>query len=105
MVVIGWVMFDIETLPGVFSYLKAMFAGNGLTDSFGLYQLSSYGVMFVLCIFASTDIFTKLTTRLSSGKASAVYYYSLPVVQLLLILLSTCYLVDATYNPFLYFRF
>jgi alginate O-acetyltransferase complex protein AlgI len=105
MVVLGWVLFDIDTLSGAFSYMKAMFAGNGLIDSFAVYQLSSYGIMFVLCIFASTDIFSKLMAKLSSGKAAAIYYYGLPLVQLALLLLSTCYLVDATYNPFLYFRF
>ena len=106
MVVTGWVMFDIDTMPDVLRYLKAMFAGNGLADSLALYQLSSFGVIFVLCIFASTDIWSRITSVLSvSVRTRKIYAYTAPAVMLFLLLLSTCYLVDATYNPFLYFRF
>ena len=106
MVVTGWVMFDIDTMSDVLRYLKAMFAGNGLADSLALYQLSSYGIIFVLCIFASTDIWSRITGVLSvSVRTRKIYAYTAPVVMLSLLLLSTCYLVDATYNPFLYFRF
>ena len=34
-----------------------------------------------------------------------VWKAALPVLLLCVLLLSTAYLVDATYNPFLYFRF
>lgn len=106
MVVIGWVMFDIDTMPDVLRYLKAMFAGNGLADSLSVYQLSSFGAVFVICIFASTDLWTKLLEVFAkNNNTKTVFYYVVPVVQIIMLLLSTCYLVDATYNPFLYFRF
>lgn len=106
MVVLGWVLFDVDSMTDVIHYLKAMFAGNVLCDSLALYQLGSYAVMFILCIFASTDCWSKITEKISAKKPlQGVYSISVPVVQLLLLLLSTCYLVDATYNPFLYFRF
>lgn len=106
MVVIGWVFFDVNTMPQALLYLKAMFAGKALFDGFALYQLRSYIIIFVLCIFASTDIWGKFINKISEkGIVSILYYYSVPVAQMFLMLLSTCYLVDGTYSPFLYFNF
>lgn len=106
MVVIGWVMFDLDTMGDFCRYIKAMFAAKKLADPLSLYQLASFGIMFVLCIFASTDLWRKLCAKIQTketgGKILAV---ASPAVQLVLLLLCTCYLVDATYNPFLYFRF
>ena len=106
LVVIGWVFFDIETMPKAISYLKAMFAGHDFIDSYSLYQLKSYAIVFVLCIFASTDVWGKFTRRIENIKnLRNPYYYGVSITQVILILMCTCYLVDATYNPFLYFRF
>lgn len=106
LVVIGWVFFDTDTLPQAFGYIKAMFAGNGFYDSFSLYQIRSYGIVFVFCIIASTDIHRKIAARSERTKAAEkIFCFAVPAVQMILLLLCTCYLVDASYNPFLYFRF
>lgn len=106
MVVIGWVFFDTDNMSKAFSYLKAMFGGGKLFDSFAVYQLSSYFVIFIMCIFASTDLWRKFTARLSEIKnMKNAYYYVTSAVQIVLLLLCTCYIVDGSYNPFLYFRF
>ncbi len=106
LVVIGWVFFDIATMPEAISYLKAMFAGRDFCDSYSLYQIKSYAIIFILCIFASTDMWSKFTHKLENVKKMRnPYYYSIVITQIILILMCTCYLVDATYNPFLYFRF
>jgi len=106
LVVIGWVFFDTDTLPQALGYIKAMFAGNGLYDSYSLYQLRSFGIIFVLCIIASTDMRKKLAARSEGTEAAQkICCYAVPAIQLFLLLLCTCYLVDASYNPFLYFRF
>lgn len=107
LVVIGWVLFDTNSLTQAGQLLKSMFGFNHVfVDSYSMYQLSSYFVMFVLCIVCGTNIREKITTKLTSKKNTAkLYYYSLPVLQVIVIIISTAYLVDATYNPFLYFRF
>ncbi len=106
LVVIGWVIFETESIPRIFSYLKAMFFGAsaGLADSQSLYFLSSYGIMFLICIIASTDYPKKLAERLHNRHPKLVGGIS-PIYQLALMVASTAYLVFATYNPFLYFRF
>jgi alginate O-acetyltransferase complex protein AlgI len=107
LVVMGWVLFDTESLTRAGQLLKAMFGFNyNFVDSYSLYQLSSYIVMFLLCAILSTNIREKVTIMLTSrSNTSKLYYYSLPVLQLATMVLCTAYLVDASYNPFLYFRF
>lgn len=108
LVVFGWVLFDTNTLTDAGSYIGAMFGFTGKfanTNSF--YILFSNLVLFAVCIFASTE-FTKNTfskLRRKSRKYAISLAYSAPFVQFVLMILCTAYLVDATYNPFLYFRF
>lgn len=107
LVVFGWVFFDIEGFGNSLNYIKAMFgAGGSFIDSYAKYQLGSYLIMFIFCIVASTDFTGRFINGLRKNpKTSKLYMISTPVVQVILILVSTAYLVDATYNPFLYFRF
>ena len=106
LVVFGWVLFEFDDLAMVGGYFKAMFGGNavGLADSQSLYFLLSYAVIFLICIVASTSYPKQLINRLMV-KIPAVVRYASPVVELGFMVLCTAYLVDATYNPFLYFRF
>ena len=105
LVVIGWVFFDIEGMSSAFTYLKAMFGANNiLIDSTSKYLLVANLFIFAICIIASTEVIKKIYGKLSSLKGNA-FSYALPVLQLVIMIVCTAYLVDATYNPFLYFRF
>lgn len=103
-VVFGWVLFDTNTLSDAGRFFKAMFGGNGLGDSTAAYYMASNIVIFLLCVFASTDLFGKLTAAFKKKKGK-LYAGVTPAVTAAVLLLCTSYLVDATYNPFLYFRF
>jgi alginate O-acetyltransferase complex protein AlgI len=107
LVVIGWVFFDIDGFGNALSYLKAMFgAGGSFIDSYAKYQLGSYFIMFVFCIIASTDLTSETMNYIKKNpKIEKIRSALSPVVLAVLMLVSTAYLVDATYNPFLYFRF
>lgn len=105
LVVFGWVLFDINGLTPAMTYFKAMFGVNGLfIDRTAKYLLMTNLIILVICIFASTDLFQKILTRIKI-KSSNLVAYSAPIFQFVLMLACTAYLVDATYNPFLYFRF
>lgn len=104
-VVIGWVFFDIDGMMHAISYLKAMFGGTGIgVDQFSLYTLASNAAIFAICIFGSTDCFDYLRDKLKDKKPELVTALT-PVLQLCIMVLCTAYLVDANYNPFLYFKF
>lgn len=104
-VILGWVLFDTADLGAAGSYIAAMFGASGiLADSTALYYLATYGITFIICIIGCTDIPKKAVEFLRTRSAAVVNYTGI-VVTMGLFVLCTAYLVDQTYNPFLYFNF
>jgi len=110
LVLISWVFFSIEDMEGVVNYLFAMFGQNGA----GIYNRAAVFaglenlVLFAIAIVASTPLCSRIASRLSksySGHGLAVYRVLEKLLPALLFIASIAYIVDATYNPFLYFRF
>ena len=103
LVIVGWALFDLDTLGHLGIYLKGMFglSGAGFADAKAVYYLGMYLPTLVILAVASTPLGAKLWNRLPEKTARL----ALPAALLLGLALSTAYLVDATYNPFLYFRF
>ena len=106
-VVIGWVLFDTANLSSAGEFYKAMFGGNGkLFDSIAFYELKNYALIFLLCIIGSGNFMKNLYDKLKrSFSMSKVLSNVMPLVQTAMMLICTAFLVDASYNPFLYFRF
>ena len=103
LVLVSWAIFALEDFGHMGQYLAAMFgfAGGGLADPAFGYYLRSYLPTLCAGILAATPLFAGLWHKLPK-KAGMVL---LPLLVLAGLLVSTAYLVDATYNPFLYFRF
>ncbi|MBP1737621.1 MAG: putative poly(beta-D-mannuronate) O-acetylase [Oscillospiraceae bacterium] len=103
LVVIGWAIFSIEDFGSLLGYLRAMFgmAAGGLFDSAFLYYIVSYLPTLAVLGLASVPLGAQLWNHLPSTMQKA----ALPLLLLAGMVLCTAYLVDATYNPFLYFRF
>lgn len=101
--VCGWVLFQLDSLPQVFAYYGAMFGANGagLFASTDLYYLGNYALMLFVAAVACTPLGAKLYQKIPEKTRGAVVC----VLVLVGLIVSTAYLVDATYNPFLYFRF
>ncbi len=99
---ISWSLFAITDLSQLGVFWGRMFGGFAGTD--WMYYLQNYWVVLLLgCIFSAPIVpYTadKLRQKLGA-KYSVVQIITLGAV----LLLSVAYLVDATYNPFLYFRF
>lgn len=99
LVLIGWVIFMLETPGEIFNYIKNMFSGQFIDNGF-IFMISNYWLIIIACIAFSLPIHNRL--KMPKGKlANAVY----TVVYILIFLLSVMYIVDNTFNPFLYFRF
>ncbi len=109
-VIVGWVFFEINSLKEAVRYLGAMFgmSGGGLYDSEALFLGLEYAILFAIAIIACTPMGRSVATRMSqsvTGYGLAIYRVLEKVLPALLLLLSLAYIVDATFNPFLYFRF
>ncbi len=108
-VLMGWVLFGLDTMPQIQGYLGAMFGlGGPLADRRGLYLMREYLTLFVIAAIASTPLLERLVKKLEdsgTGWGIALYRLGEKVFPALLLLLSVAGIVDAAYNPFLYFRF
>ena len=101
-VLIGWVLFASDSLTESIGYLKLMFgfSGAGAVSPMFFYDVLSNMVLLVIAATASLPFGAKIGRRfVQKSPAAAV----IPVAVALI--LCTAYLVDAGYNPFLYFRF
>jgi alginate O-acetyltransferase complex protein AlgI len=77
-----------------------------LSNAFTWYYLKSYSFVLGIAAAASTPLAAWFVRRLTeSKKARTIMNMAEPVVLVMLLLLITSYLVDGSFNPFLYFRF
>lgn len=104
LIIIGWVIFEFDQVGNVFSFIGLMF-GAGKTpflDYKSLYYLYTNIWVFIGLIIFSTPLPKKVMDRI---KEKSYGYIVVTTIYVILLLLCTAYLVNASYNPFLYFRF
>ena len=94
---ISWVIFAVTDLSQLGIILGRMFSFSAGTD--WVYYLRNYAVTFAVAILFSTPLPWKLYCKVKDCTAVNL------VLMGGVLVLSVAYLVDATYNPFLYFRF
>lgn len=102
----GWLLFAWEDIHGHRVYMKAMLgmAGAEVVNKESLYLLVSNALLMVIMTIGCTSLpkylAEKVTKRDGIGTSLCMSVYVA-----IILLLSIAYLVNGTYNPFLYFRF
>ena len=97
-ILISWVFFSHDILNEGLSYIKVMFGqSTGLINAETLYLLSNYWILLLLGFVFATPLMHNIKRILPDF---ILYFFYIAVL-----ILSTAYLVNATFNPFLYFRF
>ena len=107
-VAVSFVLFDSASVGSALKSIGAMFGLSGLPlVSFEAgYYLRSYFVILLLGIVGSTPLLKNCIARIQAKPAGEKVINILePAALLLLLMLCTGYLVDGSFNPFLYFRF
>ena len=103
-VIFGWLLFVIEDVSSIGAYLSRMFGGTGVfATQITVYELVRNLVFLAILILASTPAPKKLWYKLYSKGTPWRIVQSL--VCAIAFVLCIAYLVDSSYNPFLYFRF
>ena len=100
-VFVGWGVFAMEDLGVCGQYLKVCFGGGPLWSAPDGCRLRSWAVILLLLALGSTTLALDLWRKLPQRGRKVLT----PVLMALGLALSTAYLVDGSYNPFLYFRF
>lgn len=100
-VIISFIIFDAENFSYAGKRIAMLFGfgTNGLLGVETLYTLRSYAVIFIIGIIAAMPI-----SKLYKKKVKEMPYVQMILCGILLITV-TAYLVDGSFNPFLYFRF
>ena len=103
---ISWVIFYFEDMGALVNYLKGMFGFTGvpLFNNGSLYYLLGYGLIFIVAGYFSTPHFKKLIDYAESSDKKRVWIGA-SAAYIAVFACCVAYLVNSTYNPFLYFRF
>lgn len=103
-VIISFVIFNAGTLTQAWQDLGGMFGFLSVptVSADALYYLKSYFPLLVFGILGTTPLLRNTALRLQQKDWSWLVQTA---VAALLLLLCTAYLVDGSFNPFLYFRF
>ena len=108
LVMVSFILFNAKDMTQAISDIGGLFGAGGLplVSDMTLYYLRSYGLLFLLGFLGATPLIRDTANRLSDHKKTGTVVAVLePVAVALLLLLCTAYLVDGSFNPFLYFRF
>ncbi len=100
-VIISFVIFNAASMNEAFSYIGSMFGGGEIPLLSGetIYYARSYIVVLIVAIIGATPVPKLLANKVKFTK------FIEPVVLVILLAVCTAYLVDGSFNPFLYFRF
>ena len=107
-VMISFVLFNATDISEAGTYISSMFgAGNvALTSAETIYYMRSYLVIFAVAMIGATPIPKKIVCKIQDTKVGRIMIdVAEPIVLAALFFVVTAYLVDGSFNPFLYFRF
>lgn len=103
-VMISFMIFNSEEVP--LKCILGLFGGNGetLINSHTTYYLKNYLIVFIVAIIGATPLLKNIVDKLKV-KIPKIVNFMQPILLTVLLIVVTSYLVDNSYNPFLYFRF
>ena len=106
LVLVGWVLFSFDSFKKGADFIAGMFGLGGyeFVNTEFVYLLRNNLALFVILTVTSTNLPKKCIEKFAATKNIAVKFVNIAVLE---IIFGICvaYLVAATYNPFLYFRF
>lgn len=107
LVTVSFVIFDAASTTEAFSCIAAMFGGQNLplVTSESVYFLRSYLIILIVAIIGATPLPKKLAAAEKGRRTALAYNIAEPILLMLLLTVCTAFLIDGSFNPFLYFRF
>lgn len=107
-VLISFVLFNAADITEAGTYIASMF-GLGdlaLVSKETVYYMRSYLVIFLVAMIGATPVPKKIVCKMQETKVGKTFLdVAEPIVLVILLMVVTAYLVDGSFNPFLYFRF
>ena len=106
-IMISFIIFNGSNINESFNNIIGLFNfSNPFINRFTMHYLKDYGLVLIIAIFLSTPILKNTIIKLKENKKINNIINILEIIVLLILLvIVTSYLIDSSYNPFLYFRF
>lgn len=108
LLLVGWGLFAFDHFADLKGYFKVMFGLEdvALYNQTTLYYFTTNAILLFILSIASTPLLKMIYHKFIQSKYSVIIeLIVVPISCVLILMLSTAYLVDSSYNPFLYFRF
>ena len=105
---ISFIIFNAANMSQAFSDIAGLFGAGGIpiVNETTLYYLRSYLVFIIIAVIGSTPVVKITAQKLRTSFNSDIISKTVePIVMVGLLLICTAFLVDGSFNPFLYFRF
>ncbi len=106
-VMLGWVFFRADTLTYAWDYIKNMFgqAGTVLYDYDSIYYFWQKLDVYILAFISSLPVLPFISKKLKNKVLTRTYNVITQVACVVLFAVCVIFLVNDSYNPFIYFRF
>ena len=107
-VMISFIIFNANSIVEAWNNIIGLFGANGesLINASTVYYLKSYSAVLVIAIIGSTPLLKNIIEKLKTKtNANKIINLLEPIAMASILIIVTAYLVDNSYNPFLYFRF
>ncbi len=106
--IISFIIFDSTELSDIFTKTGGLFGAGGevFSSSHTLYYLKSYALILIIALVGATPLPKLLAKKAAESRiGKTVLSVAEPILLAVLLVVITAYLVDGSFNPFLYFRF
>ena len=107
-IIISFVIFNNENIKDLWSSLYNMFnfRGGDLYNDFSTYYLKSYAVLLIVSMIGATPILKNIIQKINKNVTGQKVISTInSILNIVLLVVVTAYLIDGSFNPFLYFRF
>jgi len=106
-IIISFLIFNSNSIDEILLSLKNMFLINDipLISKESIYYLRNYLVIFIISIIGSTPLMKNIIKSIKNNKIKKIVDILEIIFYFVLLILSTAFLIDESFNPFLYFRF
>ena len=103
-VMISFIIFNGEGVADILQKIGGLFGitSTSIASAESIYYFKSYLVVLIISIIGATPIMKNLANNEKINKVANVLE---PVFLLIILIVSTSYIIDSSFNPFLYFRF
>ena len=107
-VMILFIIFNSDNMQVALTNIKGLFGMNGevFINDYTLHYLKSYLPLLIIALFGATPFIKTLIDKLRKNKyVNNIINILEPILIVMILFVVTSYLIDNSYNPFLYFRF